>query len=192
LEVFYFLFLVIDIFLNLDFSLLIFRSFIKYSLFFLIIFLELLILSSELLIDINKIVDFLVQYINVSQQVIVLLFSFDKSVLNLNNICKSSCFFYRIKGFINNLHVSLIVINELDFFFVVDNQFSQPLLQNCSSIILYCIDFSSFDSASSIQLRIFELFVELGKSTVVIGFVFLVLHFQAQHQILTHIAGILA
>jgi len=39
-----------------------------------------------MLIHINQIVDFLIQHINIGEQIVVLLFSFDESVLDLNNI----------------------------------------------------------------------------------------------------------
>lgn len=79
-------FLLVNIFLYLDSSLLIFRSLIKNSLLFLIVFFELLILSSEMMININQVVNFLIENINICKKIIILFFSLDKSVLNLQDV----------------------------------------------------------------------------------------------------------
>jgi hypothetical protein len=83
LELIDFSFLLVDVLLDLDSPLLIFRRLIQNPLFLLIIFLQLLILSPEVLVDIDKIIDFLVEDIHICQQIIVLFFSFDEGVLNL-------------------------------------------------------------------------------------------------------------
>jgi hypothetical protein len=88
-----------------------------------------------------------------------LLFTFYKSVLNLFYVCQSSCLFNGVESLINNLHVSLIVINELNFFLVVEDEFGQSIFQNRSSVILNGLNFSSFDSAGSVELGVFELFI---------------------------------
>ena len=73
-----------------------------------------------MLVDIDQIVNLLVKNINVGQKIVVLLLTFDECVLNLKNICKSGCFFNSVEGLIDNFHVSLVIINQFDFLFVVD------------------------------------------------------------------------
>jgi hypothetical protein len=48
------------------------------------------------------------------------------------------------------------------------------------------LNLACFDSACPVKFRVFELFIELIKSFVIIGFIFLVFHFQTQHEILAH------
>lgn len=160
---------------------LIFRSLVQNPLFLKVIFPELLISEFKLLVDIDAVVDLLVQDVNIGEQIVVLLFSLDKRVLDLNDIGQSSGFFDSIKGLINNLHISLITINEFDFLFVVNDVFGQPLSQHGCSVVLYRIYLSCFYSASSIKFGILQIFVKLSESTVVVCFVLLVLHFEAEH-----------
>ena len=144
------------------------------------------------MIDVDQIIDFLVEDINVSEQVVVLLLTLDEGVLNLENIGQSGGFFDGGKGLIDNLHISLIVIDKFDFLFIVDNEFGQSMFQDSSSVILDGIDFSSFDPASSVEFGIFQFFVQFCKSAIVVGLVFLVFHLEAEHHVLAHFAGVLA
>jgi len=150
----FFLFL-IDVLLDFYPSLLIFGSVIEDLLFLLIVFLQLLILGSQVLIDVDQIVDFLIEHIDVGQQVVVLFLTFDESVLDLVYIGQSCRLFDGGKSFIDDFHVSLIVINKFDFLLIVDDKFGQSMLQDSSSVILYGIDLSSFDPASPVEFGIF-------------------------------------
>ena len=143
------------------------------------------------MIYIDKIVDFLVEYINIGEKVVVLLLSFDEGVLDLQNVGQSGGFLDGVEGLVNDLHISLVVINEFDFFLVVDDKFGESLLEDAGSIVLDGTNFSSFDSAAFVESGIPKFFVEFGKSTVIVGFVFLIFHFQVEHEILAHIAGVL-
>lgn len=127
-----------------------------------IVFFKLVILSTKILIDINKIIDLLIKYINIGKKVIILLFSFNKCILDLLNISETCSLFNSIESFIDNFHISLIVINKLNFFFIIDNKFSQTIFKYCRSIILNNINLSSFDSATSIEFWILEFLVELS------------------------------
>ena len=127
-----------------------------------IVFFKLVILSTKILIDINKIIDLLIKYINIGKKVIILLFSFDKCILDLLNISETCSLFNSIESFIDNFHISLIVIDKLNFFFIIDNKFSQTTFKYCRSIILNNINLSSFDSATSIEFWILEFLVELS------------------------------
>ena len=191
MELVNFLLFLVDVFLDFDPSLLIFRGIVENFLFFLVVFLELFILGSEVLIDVDQIVDFLVEHIDISEQVVVLLLSFDESVLDLENVGQSCCFFDGGKGLVDNLHVSLVVIDKFHFLLIVDDEFGQSMLQNSSSVILDGIDLSSFDPASSVEFGIFQFFVQFCKSAIVVGLVFLVFHLEAEHHVLTHFAGVL-
>ncbi len=46
------------------------------------------------------------------------------------------------------------------------------------------IDLSCFDSAASVEFGVLEFLIELSKSFIVVCLVFLILHFEAQHNIL--------
>lgn len=127
-----------------------------------IVFFKLVILSTKILIDINKIIDLLIKYINIGKKVIILLFSFNKCILDLLNISETCSLFNSIESFIDNFHISLIVIDKLNFFFIIDNKFSQTTFKYCRSIILNNINLSSFDSATSIEFWILEFLVELS------------------------------
>jgi len=128
----------------------------------LIVFFKLVILSTKILIYINKIIDLLIKYINIGKKVIILLFSFNKCILDLLNIGETCSLFNSIKSFIDNFHISLIVINKFNLFFIIDNKFSQTIFKYCRSIILNNINLSSFDSATSIEFWILEFLVELS------------------------------
>lgn len=127
-----------------------------------IVFFKLVILSTKILIYINKIIDLLIKYINIGKKVIILLFSFNKCILDLLNIGETCSLFNSIKSFIDNFHISLIVINKFNLFFIIDNKFSQTIFKYCRSIILNNINLSSFDSATSIEFWILEFLVELS------------------------------
>ena len=142
-----------------------------------IVFFKLVILSTKILIDINKIIDLLIKYINIGKKVIILLFSFNKCILDLLNISETCCLFNSIESFIDNFHISLIVIDKLNFFFIIDNKFSQTIFKYCRSIILNNINLSSFDSATSIEFWILEFLVELSQTSIIVRFIFLILHF---------------
>lgn len=133
----------------------------------------------------------MVEDIDICQEVVVLFLSLDEGVLDLEDVGESRCFFDSSEGFIDDLHVSLVVINQFHFFLVVDDQLGQSMLQNCCSIVLDGIDLSSLDPASSIQLRILELLVEFSEPPVVIGLILFILHLEAEHQVLAHLAGVL-
>lgn len=142
-----------------------------------IVFFKLVILSTKILIDINKIIDLLIKYINIGKKVIILLFSFNKCILDLLNISETCSLFNSIESFIDNFHISLIVIDKLNFFFIIDNKFSQTIFKYCRSIILNNINLSSFDSATSIEFWILEFLVELSQTSIIVRFIFLILHF---------------
>lgn len=127
-----------------------------------IVFFKLVILSTKILIYINKIINLLIKYINIGKKVIILLFSFNKCILDLLNIGETCSLFNSIKSFIDNFHISLIVINKFNLFFIIDNKFSQTIFKYCRSIILNNINLSSFDSATSIEFWILEFLVELS------------------------------
>lgn len=192
LELINLLLFLIHVLLDLDPSLLILRGIIEDLLLLFIILLELLILSPQVLVYINKVIDFLVENVHVGEQIVVLLFSLDESILDLQDISQTGSFLDRSEGFVNDLHVSLVVINQFHFLFVVNNKLGQSMLEYGSRIVLDGIDFSSLDPAAPIQLRIFKFLIQLSEPSVVVGLIFLVLHFEAQHQILTHLAGVLA
>ena len=128
--------------------------------FFLVVFFQLFVFSSKMLIDIYQIVDFLVEDIHIGEQVVVLLLSLDESVLNFEDIGETSCLFDGVEGFINYFHVSLIVVNKFYFFFIVDYQLGESLLQDSCCIVLDCTNLSCFDSAPLVESRISEFFVE--------------------------------
>lgn len=177
--------------MDLDPSLLILRSIIQDLLFLLVVLLELVVLCPEILVDIDQVIDFLVEDIDIGQEVVILFFSLDEGVLDFEDVGQSGCFFDGGKGLIDDLHVSLVVVNQFHFFLVVDDQLGQPMLQHCCGIVLDGIDLSSLDPASSVQLGILEFLVEFGESSVVIGLILFILHLEAEHQILTHFAGVL-
>ena len=54
--------------------------------FFLVVFFQLFIFSSKMLIDVHQVVDFLIEDIDIGEQVVVLLLSLDESILNLEDI----------------------------------------------------------------------------------------------------------
>lgn len=107
--------------------------------------------------------------------------SFDESVLDLEDIGQSSCFFDGGKCLIDDLHVPLIVVNKFHFFLIVDDQLSESVLQHSSGIVLNSINLASLDPTSPIQLRILQFFVEFGQSSVVIGLILLILHLETEH-----------
>jgi hypothetical protein len=144
----------------------------------LVIFLQLLVFGSKLMIDIYQIVDLLVEHINISQQVIILFLTFDESILNLNDISEACCLLDCVKSLVNNFHISLIVVYEFDFLLIIDYKFSESLLQNCCCIILYSTDLSCFNFTSFVEFGIFKLFVELSQPTIIVCFVLFILHFQ--------------
>ena len=167
------------------------RSLVENPLLLLVVFLELLVFSSKLLVHINQIVDFLVEYVNVGEQVIVLFLSLDEGVLDLDDVSETCGFFDCIEGLIYDFHIPLIVINQFHFLLVVYYEFCQSLLQNSCSIVLDSADLSRFNSASPVELGIFKLLVKFSQTTIVVCFVFLIFHLQTQHEILAHVASVL-
>ena len=119
--------LLVNVFLNFNSSFFILWSFIQNSLLLLIVFFKLIILSAKILIDINKVINLLIEHINIGEKIIILLFSLNECILDLLNICETCCLFDSIESFINNLHVSLIVIDEFNFFLIIYNKFSQSI-----------------------------------------------------------------
>ena len=184
-------FLLVDVLLDFNSSLLVFRGLVQNPLLFLVVFLELLVFGPEVVVDINEVIDFLVQDVNIGEEVVVLFFSFDEGVLDLEDVGESSGLFDSVEGLVDNFHISLVVIDQFDFFLVVDDQFGQSLLEDAGSIVLDGTNLAGFDSAAFVQAGIPEFFVEFGQPSVVVGFIFLVLHFEVEHQILAHVAGIL-
>lgn len=77
-----------------------------------------------MLIDIHQVIDFLVEHVHVGQEIVVLLFSLYKRVLDLLYIREACGLFDGIEGLIDDLHISLIIINELNLFLIVDYKFS--------------------------------------------------------------------
>lgn len=181
MEILNFLFLLSRVIADLILPPFVLRSLVQNALFLKIILLELLVFGPQIVVNINAIVDLLVEDINIGEQIIVLLFSLDKSVLDLDNIGQPSGFFDSIKGLINNLHISLITINQLDFLLVIEYEFGQPLLEGSCRVVLHSTCLPDFDPAPSVEFGIFEAFVELGESAVVVGFVLLVFHFEGEH-----------
>ena len=191
LELIHFLLLLIHVLLDLDPSLLVLGSVIQDLLFLLVVLLELVVLGPEVLVDVDEVVDFLVEDINIGQKVIVLFLALDEGVLDLEDVGQASCFFDGGKGFIDHLHVSLVIVNQFHFFLIIDDELGQSMLQHSCSVVLDGVDLSSLDPASSVQLGVLEFFVEFSESSVVIGLIFLILHLEAEHQILAHLAGVL-
>lgn len=183
--------LLIHILLDLDPSLLILRSIIQDLLLLLVVLLELIILCSQVLVDVHEVVNFLVEDVDISQEVVVLFLALDEGVLDLEDVGQAGCFLDGSKCFIDDLHVSLVVVDQLHFFLIVDDQLGQPMLKDCGSIVLDGVDLPGLDPASPVQLRILEFFVEFSEPPVIVGLILLILHLEAQHQILAHLAGVL-
>jgi len=104
----------------------------------------------------------LIEYVNIGEQVVVLFLSFDESVLDLDDVSETRSFLYCIEGFIYDFHIPLIVVNKFHFLLIVNYKLSQSLFQNSCSIVLDGTDLSCFYSASSVEFRIFKLFVKLS------------------------------
>lgn len=128
LELVDFLLLLVNVLLYLYPTLFVLGSLVEYSLFFLVVFFELFILGSKVRVDIDEVVDFLVEYIDVGEQIIVLFFSFDEGVLYFLDVGEAGGFFDGVEGLVNDLHIPLIIVDQFHFLFVVHDQFGQALL----------------------------------------------------------------
>jgi hypothetical protein len=192
LELFNFLLLLVDVFLDLDSPLLVLRGIVEDALFLLIVLLELLILGPQVLVDVHQVVDFLIEHVDVGEQVVVLFFSLDEGVLDLEDVGESGGFLDGGEGLVDDLHVALVVVNQFHFFLIVDDQFGESLFEDCGGVVLDGFDFSGFDSAAAVEFGVFEFLVEACEFLVVVVLVLLVLHFEAQHEVLAHFAGVLA
>lgn len=155
MELVHFLLLLIDVFLDLDASLLILGGVIQDFLFLLVVLLQLFILGTEVLVDIDQVVDLLVQHIDIGEEVVVLFFSLDEGVLNFEDVGQSGGLLDGREGLVDHLHVSLVVVDQFDLLLVVDDQLGQSVLQHCGSIILDGIDLPCLDATASVQLGIF-------------------------------------
>lgn len=100
-----------DIVLNLNPPLLIIRGTSQNPLFVLILPGQGLILQPQRLIIIDQGINLLIKYINIGQQIIILFLPFNKSILYLFYVSKSSCLFYCVEGLINYFHVSLVIVD---------------------------------------------------------------------------------
>ena len=119
-------------------------------------------------------------------------FSLDESVLDFLNVSQSSGLFDGIESLVDNFHISLIVVYEFHFFFVINDQFRQSFLQNCGCVGLNCGHFSGSNSTSSVQFWVSQLFIQFIELSDIVGFVLFIFHFKTQHQILVHFAVVLA
>jgi hypothetical protein len=63
----------------------------------------------------------LIEDIDVCKKIIVLLLALNESVLDFQDICESCGFFDGCKGLVNNLHISLIVIDEFHLLLIVND-----------------------------------------------------------------------
>jgi hypothetical protein len=106
-----------------------------------------------------------------------LFLTFDEGVLYFYDVSESGGLFDGVEGFINNFHISLVVVYKFNFFLVVDYEFGKSLFEYGCRIVLDGIDLSCFDSTAPVEFGIFEFFIEFCESAVVVGFVFLILHF---------------
>jgi hypothetical protein len=120
-----------------------------------------------------------------------LLLSLDEGVLDLEDVGEAGGFLDGGKCLIDHLHVSLIVVDQFHFLFIVDDQFGESVLEDCRSVVLDGVDLSSLNPAAAVELGVFEFLVELSEPAVVVGLVLLILHFEAEHEILAHLAGVL-
>lgn len=149
------LLLLVDVLLYLYPAFFVLGSLVEYSLFFLVVLFELIVFGSEVGVDVDEVVDFLVEYIDVGEQIIVLFFSFDEGVLYFLDVGEAGGFLDGIEGLVNDLHVPLIIVDQFHFLFVVHYQFGQALLQDGSSVVLDSVDFSCFDSAAPVESGVF-------------------------------------
>ena len=119
-------------------------------------------------------------------------FSLDESVLDFLDVGQARRFFDGVEGFVDHFHVPLVVVDQFHFLLVVDYQFSQSLLQHCGRVVLDGIYLSGFDATAAVEPGVLEFFVEFGQASVVVGFIFFVLHLEAEHQVLAHVGSVLA
>lgn len=59
-----------------------------------------------------------------------MLFALDEGVLDFFDVSQASGLLDGIEGLIDDFHVSLVVVNELDFFLVVEDKFGQSVLKD--------------------------------------------------------------
>ncbi len=130
LELLHLLLLRVNVLLNLDLPLFFVRSPAQNLLFFLIFLFKGLIFEPECLIVVNEGINFLVENIDISEQVVVLFLTLNKSVLDLLDVSQASGLLDCVERLVNYLHVALVVVDKFHFFLVVQDQFGQPVLQH--------------------------------------------------------------
>ena len=121
LEIINFFFLHIDILLDfLPFFLIVWGS-CQESLLFSVLYFQIFIFQAQSFICVCDGINFLVQDIYISQEVVILFLSLNKSILDFFNVCQPCCLFDCVECLIDNFHVSLIIVNEFHLLFVVNN-----------------------------------------------------------------------
>ena len=119
-------------------------------LFLLILFFQGFVFQSQGFIIVDESIDFLIEDVNVSEEIVVLLLSFDEGILDLLDVGQSSGFFDGVEGLIDHFHVTLVVVNQFDFFLVVEDKFGESVFEDRSCIVLNGLNLSGFDSAASV------------------------------------------
>lgn len=66
--------------------------------------------------------------------------------MDFEDVGQSSRFFDGSEGFINHLHVALIVVDQFYFLLVVHDQFGESLFEYGCSVVLDGVDLSCFDA----------------------------------------------
>lgn len=120
----HFLLFLVHVFLYLDSAFFVLWGLVEDALLFKVVLLELFVLGTEMLIDVDQVVDLLIEDINIGQEIIVLFLALDESVLNFLNVSESSRFFDCVKSLVDDLHIPLIVVNQLNLFLIIDDEFS--------------------------------------------------------------------
>jgi hypothetical protein len=59
-----------------------------------------------------------------------LLLTLDEGVLDFLDVSQTGGFLDGVEGFINYFHVSLVVVDEFDFFLVVEDEFSESVFKD--------------------------------------------------------------
>ena len=78
----------------------------------------------------------MIENIHIGEKIVVLFLALDEGALDFFDVGETCGFLDGVEGFVNNLHVPLIVINEFNFLFIIYNKFSESLLQDGGSIVL--------------------------------------------------------
>lgn len=76
----------------------------------------------QVFVAIDEVVDVLVEHIHVRQQSVVLLLALDKGVLDFVDVADSRRLLDLAEGFIDDLHVALVAVYQLDLFLIVVDQ----------------------------------------------------------------------